>query len=69
LPSVCSWQIDGQNFTSLAQNMNLNMLQFMHNGALADFHSFKRRLLSDLPDVAFNMVQGNTGSCFAQFIA
>jgi len=38
---------------------------FMHNGALADFHSFKRRLLSDLPDVAFNMVQGNTDSEWA----
>ncbi|KIK05459.1 hypothetical protein K443DRAFT_675022 [Laccaria amethystina LaAM-08-1] len=40
-------------------------LMFMHNGALADFHSFKRRLLSDLPDVAFNMVQGNTDSEWA----
>ena len=42
----------------------------MHNGALADFPLFKRRLVSDLPDVAFNMVQGNTGgSYFAQNIA
>lgn len=33
----------------------------MHNGGIADFPKLKRRLQRDLPDVAFNMVQGNTG--------
>ena len=33
----------------------------MHNGGLADFHLIKRRLQTSIPDVAFDMVQGNTG--------
>lgn len=33
----------------------------MHNGGIADFHLMKRRLQKELPDVAFDMVQGNTG--------
>jgi hypothetical protein len=33
----------------------------MHNGGIAEFNMFKRRLQTDLPDVAFDMVQGNTG--------
>jgi len=33
----------------------------MHNGGIAEFHHMKRRLQKDLPDVAFDMVQGNTG--------
>jgi len=33
----------------------------MHNGGIADFHLIKRRLQQELPDVAFDMVQGNTG--------
>lgn len=33
----------------------------MHNGGLAEFHLIKRKLQSCLPDVAFNMVNGNTG--------
>jgi glutamine amidotransferase len=33
----------------------------MHNGGIADFPRMKRRLQKNLPDVAFNMVQGNTG--------
>lgn len=35
--------------------------KFMHNGGIAEFSFIKRRLQSTLPDVAFNMVQGNTG--------
>lgn len=35
--------------------------QFMHNGGIAEFATIKRRLQRDLPDVAFDMVQGNTG--------
>lgn len=34
----------------------------MHNGAIAEFNTMKRRLQLDLPDVAFDMVQGNTGT-------
>ena len=34
----------------------------MHNGGIADFPRIKRRLQTELPDVAFNMVQGNTGT-------
>lgn len=33
----------------------------MHNGGIAEFQRFKRRLQGDLPDIAFDMVQGNTG--------
>lgn len=33
----------------------------MHNGGIADFHLIKRRLQKELPDAAFDMVQGNTG--------
>jgi hypothetical protein len=33
----------------------------MHNGGIAEFPTVKRRLQQDLPDVAFDMVQGNTG--------
>ncbi|KAF9015116.1 nucleophile aminohydrolase [Cyathus striatus] len=46
-------------------------LMFMHNGGIADFHLIKRKLQGDLPDVAFNMVQGNTDSewAFALFLA
>ena len=33
----------------------------MHNGNIAQFDTFKRRLQTDVPDVPFNMVQGNTG--------
>jgi len=34
---------------------------FMHNGGIAEFQTIKRRLQKDLPDAAFDMVQGNTG--------
>lgn len=34
----------------------------MHNGGIAEFGALKRRLQQDLPDVAFHMVQGNTGA-------
>lgn len=46
-------------------------LMFMHNGGIADFHLMKRRLQKDLPDVAFDMVQGNTDSewAFALFLS
>ncbi|KAK0446400.1 uncharacterized protein EV420DRAFT_1767781 [Desarmillaria tabescens] len=37
-------------------------LMFMHNGGIADFHLIKRKLQSQLPDVAFDTVQGNTDS-------
>lgn len=42
----------------------------MHNGGIADFTKLKRRLQRDLPDVVFNMVQGNTGMtivCLSKF--
>lgn len=46
-------------------------LMFMHNGGLAEFHLIKRKLQSCLPDVAFNMVNGNTDSewAFALFLS
>ncbi|KAK0232803.1 N-terminal nucleophile aminohydrolase [Armillaria fumosa] len=46
-------------------------LMFMHNGGIADFHLIKRKLQSQLPDVAFDMVQGNTDSewAFALFLS
>ncbi|GAW06118.1 glutamine amidotransferase [Lentinula edodes] len=46
-------------------------LMFMHNGGIADFPLVKRRLQADLPDVAFNKVQGNTDSewAFALFLS
>ncbi|KXN90073.1 putative glutamine amidotransferase DUG3 [Leucoagaricus sp. SymC.cos] len=37
-------------------------LMFMHNGNIADFSRFKRRLQADLPDHIFSTVQGNTDS-------
>lgn len=39
----------------------------MHNGDIAHFSTMKRRLQADLPDVAFNMVQGNTGELFISY--
>jgi glutamine amidotransferase len=33
----------------------------MHNGFIADFHLIKRKLQTGLSEVAFNMVNGNTG--------
>jgi len=46
-------------------------LMFMHNGHIADFPRFKRRLQSDLPDPIFSTVQGNTDSewSFALFLS
>ncbi|KAL1748448.1 nucleophile aminohydrolase [Schizophyllum fasciatum] len=46
-------------------------LMWMHNGGIADFPRIKRRLQNELPDVAFNMVQGNTDSewAFAVFLS
>lgn len=46
-------------------------LMFMHNGSIGQFPLLKRRLQQNLPDVAFNMVQGNTDSewAFALFIS
>ncbi|THV07733.1 N-terminal nucleophile aminohydrolase [Dendrothele bispora CBS 962.96] len=46
-------------------------LMFMHNGSIGEFHLIKRRLQQDLPDVAFNLVQGNTDSewAFALFVS
>ncbi|KAF9457444.1 N-terminal nucleophile aminohydrolase [Collybia nuda] len=46
-------------------------LMFMHNGGIADFPIIKRRLQASLPDVAFDMVQGNTDSewAFALFLS
>lgn len=43
----------------------------MHNGGIAEFPRIKRRLQKDLPDVAFDMVQGNTDSewAFALFLS
>jgi len=46
-------------------------LMFMHNGGIAQWELIKRSLQKELPDVAFNMVQGNTDSewAFALFIS
>ncbi|KIK60983.1 hypothetical protein GYMLUDRAFT_43517 [Collybiopsis luxurians FD-317 M1] len=46
-------------------------LMFMHNGNVAEFPLVKRKLQADLPDVAFNKVQGNTDSewAFALFMS
>ncbi|KAF5313074.1 hypothetical protein D9619_003533 [Psilocybe cf. subviscida] len=46
-------------------------LMFMHNGGIAEFGMIKRRLQKDLPDCAFDMVQGNTDSewAFALFLS
>ncbi|KAF4622977.1 hypothetical protein D9613_001764 [Agrocybe pediades] len=46
-------------------------LMFMHNGGIAEFQTIKRRLQQDLPDCAFDMVQGNTDSewAFALFLS
>ncbi|TFK30310.1 glucosamine 6-phosphate synthetase [Coprinopsis marcescibilis] len=46
-------------------------LMWMHNGSIAEFSLIKRRLQSDLPDIAFDQVQGNTDSewAFALFIS
>ncbi|KAJ7169837.1 N-terminal nucleophile aminohydrolase [Mycena filopes] len=46
-------------------------LMFMHNGGIAQWEVIKRKLQKDLPDVAFNMVQGNTDSewAFALFLS
>ncbi|KAK0436630.1 uncharacterized protein EV420DRAFT_1753713 [Desarmillaria tabescens] len=39
----------------------------MHNGGIANFHLIKRKLQSQLPDVTFGMVQGNTGESYPKF--
>ncbi|KAK7064263.1 Phosphoacetylglucosamine mutase [Favolaschia claudopus] len=46
-------------------------LMFMHNGGIAQWELIKRSLQKELPDVAFNMVQGNTDSewAFALFLS
>ncbi|KAF8168151.1 glutamine amidotransferase [Crassisporium funariophilum] len=46
-------------------------LMFMHNGGIANFPLLKRRLQRDLPNDAFDMVQGNTDSewAFALFLS
>ncbi|KAG2023530.1 glucosamine 6-phosphate synthetase [Coprinopsis cinerea AmutBmut pab1-1] len=46
-------------------------LMWMHNGGIAEFNTIKRRLQSDLPDIAFDKVLGNTDSewAFALFIS
>jgi len=46
-------------------------LMFMHNGEIAKFTTLKRRLQTDLLDVPFNTVQGNTDSewAFALFLS
>ncbi|KAJ3551045.1 hypothetical protein NMY22_g46 [Coprinellus aureogranulatus] len=46
-------------------------LMWMHNGSIADFDTIKRKLQSDLPDIAFDTVKGNTDSewAFAVFIS
>lgn len=43
----------------------------MHNGGIAEFDSFKRKLQLLLPDKIFNIPQGNTDSewCFALYLA
>jgi len=41
--------------------VNFLVIQFMHNGGIADFPLIKRRLQADLSDDVFNVVQGNTG--------
>jgi glutamine amidotransferase len=43
----------------------MTFAQFMHNGSIAEFGRFKRRLQSMLPDEIFNVPQGNTGRYFA----
>jgi hypothetical protein len=48
------------NFLGL-MNWMVEFMQFMHNGAIAEWPRIKRRVQNGLPDVAFNMVQGNTG--------
>lgn len=50
----------------LSYDFVLTTSQFMHNGGIADFHLIKRRLQKDLPDTAFDMVQGNTGMALTQ---
>lgn len=37
-------------------------LAFMHNGHLADFSAWRRTLLNDLSDEAFNLIRGSTDS-------
>lgn len=37
------------------------LLQFMHNGGIAEFPKIKRALQTAVPDDLFNMVTGNTG--------
>jgi len=46
-------------------------LMFMHNGGISEFGRIKRMLQTGLPDVAFDMVQGNTDSewAFALFLS
>ncbi|KAF6766181.1 glucosamine 6-phosphate synthetase [Ephemerocybe angulata] len=46
-------------------------LMWMHNGSIAEFDTIKRRLQSDLPDIAFDTVKGNTDSewAFAVFLS
>ncbi|KAL0951254.1 hypothetical protein HGRIS_007972 [Hohenbuehelia grisea] len=46
-------------------------LMFMHNGGIAEWPTIKRSIQKTLPDVAYNMVQGNTDSewAFAVFLS
>lgn len=37
------------------------MIQFMHNGGIAEFDKIKRKLQANLSDELFLVPQGNTG--------
>jgi len=44
---------------------------WMHNGGIAEFDKFKRKLQNSLPDELFQFVQGSTDSewAFALFLS
>jgi len=60
-PSVLVRKTDGKSLSNPDIATDRQCPQFMHNGSIGEFHLIKRRLQQDLPDVAFNLVQGNTG--------
>ena len=59
LSLASSWYVRTWRSTMLFSSCGV---QWMHNGNIADFQTMKRRLQNNLPDVAFDMVQGNTGA-------
>lgn len=57
--------------TCIDNGTRYGRLMWMHNGGIAEFDKFKRKLQNSLPDELFQFVQGSTDSewAFALFLS